>query len=224
MIYVVSDIHGQYDRFIELLKVINFTSEDTLYILGDIIDRGPKIVKTIDFVIDKPNIHMILGNHEDMFLNYFFSKSNYDKSLWYYNGGAYTDLELSKLSDEKIKTYVDYFSKLPIEREVFVNNQKFLLVHGNYVTEKEKKYFTDIEYRYQVIWGRINQEDTGPNDKIVIFGHTVTHKYLGKENICKIWRNGNLIGIDCGMAKVSVYGDKCQLACLCLDTMQEFYV
>lgn len=224
MTYVVSDIHGQYDRLIKLLNKINFGSNDTLFILGDIIDRGPEIVKVIDLVMDTPNIRMIIGNHEDMFLNYFYSKSYNDKALWYHNGGAYTDLEFSTLSEEKLKKYVEYFSKLPIEIEININNQKFLLVHGNYVSESEKKYFNEVEYRFQTIWGRVKKEDTGPKDKIVIFGHTVTHKYLGKDAPFRIWKNGNIIGIDCGMAKFSVYGDKCQLGCLCLETMNEIYV
>ena len=38
--YVCSDIHGQYDLYKTMLNEINFTSEDHLYILGDMIDRG----------------------------------------------------------------------------------------------------------------------------------------------------------------------------------------
>ena len=48
--YVISDIHGQYDTFMRMLKQIKFCEEDTLYILGDAIDRGPdgiKILKAI---------------------------------------------------------------------------------------------------------------------------------------------------------------------------------
>lgn len=37
--YVISDIHGQYDMFIELLDKIQFQNTDTLYILGDILDQ-----------------------------------------------------------------------------------------------------------------------------------------------------------------------------------------
>ena len=39
--YVVSDIHGEDDRFHAMLQKINFSKEDTLYILGDVVDRGP---------------------------------------------------------------------------------------------------------------------------------------------------------------------------------------
>ena len=37
--YVVSDIHGEYDMFVELLEKISLREDDTLYILGDILDR-----------------------------------------------------------------------------------------------------------------------------------------------------------------------------------------
>lgn len=40
MKYVVSDIHGCYDKYRELLKVLALSYDDTLYILGDVIDRG----------------------------------------------------------------------------------------------------------------------------------------------------------------------------------------
>ena len=69
----------------------------------------------------------------------------------------------------------------------------------------------------------IKKEDTGPKDKVVIFGHTPTNRYLGNEKPFTIWKNGNVIGIDCGLAKISAYQEKCQLACLCLDTMTEIY-
>ncbi len=39
--YVISDIHGQYKMFLDLLDKIKLKDTDTLYILGDILDRGP---------------------------------------------------------------------------------------------------------------------------------------------------------------------------------------
>lgn len=50
----------------------------------------------------------------------------------------------------------------------------------------------------------------------VIFGHTPTWYISGKN---KIWHNGKMIGIDCG-----VVSSKGQLGCLRLDDMKEFYV
>ena len=38
MRYVVSDIHGNYELLVKLLKKINFSEDDTLFVLGDVID------------------------------------------------------------------------------------------------------------------------------------------------------------------------------------------
>ena len=39
MIYCISDIHGEYDKFIQMLGLIGLRDEDTLYVLGDVFDR-----------------------------------------------------------------------------------------------------------------------------------------------------------------------------------------
>lgn len=40
MAYAISGIHGRYDRYAALLKRIDLREEDTLYVLGDVIDWG----------------------------------------------------------------------------------------------------------------------------------------------------------------------------------------
>lgn len=49
-----------------MLNKIQFTDEDELYILGDIMDRGPNSIDIYYFVKAMPNVHMIKGNHEIM--------------------------------------------------------------------------------------------------------------------------------------------------------------
>lgn len=51
--YVMSDIHGCYAEFIEMLQKINFGDDDELYVLGDIFDRGPQPLKVLDYILDK---------------------------------------------------------------------------------------------------------------------------------------------------------------------------
>ena len=41
-IYAMSDIHGSYDAFCEMLSLIKMTDNDELILLGDYVDRGPK--------------------------------------------------------------------------------------------------------------------------------------------------------------------------------------
>ena len=65
-IFVISDLHGQIVLLQLLLERIGFTENDELYILGDIMDRGPNSIDIYYFVKAMDNIHMIKGNHEIM--------------------------------------------------------------------------------------------------------------------------------------------------------------
>ena len=49
-IYVLSDLHGHFDIFIQMLKKINFNDNDELYILGDCCDRGPDSLKIYMYI------------------------------------------------------------------------------------------------------------------------------------------------------------------------------
>ena len=64
--YVMSDIHGEYEQFVELLGKINLKDEDTLYVLGDILDRGPHPIKVMRKLMEMPNAVCLVGNHELM--------------------------------------------------------------------------------------------------------------------------------------------------------------
>lgn len=47
MIYVISDIHGNINRFNSIMEQINLQDTDTLYVLGDVIDRYRYGIKKI---------------------------------------------------------------------------------------------------------------------------------------------------------------------------------
>ena len=66
--YVISDIHGEYERFMELLEEIELKDTDTLYVLGDVLDRGEHPIKVILKLMEMPNAFCIVGNHEVMAL------------------------------------------------------------------------------------------------------------------------------------------------------------
>ena len=56
------------------------------------------------------------------------------------------------------------------------------------------------------------------HDLLVIFGHTPTFRF-DYDLPVHIWHGENRIGIDCGCG----HGTGCQLGCLRLDDMKEFY-
>jgi serine/threonine protein phosphatase 1 len=215
MIYVMSDIHGQYKTFLKMLKKINFSQNDELYILGDVIDRGPESVKILEYILDKENIHFILGNHEDMFIeSYYCDFSTYMPCtrMWFMNGGLATFPDIKDMEKEKLSKIIKYLEDSPIYIELEVNGQKFFLSHAGYDKDLD---------RHELIWNRYPFEVRVPEDTIAIFGHTGTYHYNSKTPY-ELEEYKNLIDIDCGLARQNP--TKSRLCCLCLNNMNEFYV
>ncbi|HHH49561.1 MAG TPA: serine/threonine protein phosphatase, partial [Saprospiraceae bacterium] len=50
--FVLSDIHGNHKTFLKLLEKIQLTTADELYILGDLIDRGPDSKGVFDTIFE----------------------------------------------------------------------------------------------------------------------------------------------------------------------------
>ena len=63
--YVMSDIHGDFNRFERAIREIDYDEEkDLLYIIGDAIDRGRKNLEMLNYIKTHPAIRFIKGNHE----------------------------------------------------------------------------------------------------------------------------------------------------------------
>lgn len=73
--FVMSDINGDYDKYKELLDIINFGPDDTLYVLGNAI--GPEASEynphgRYEVLLDmasRPNVHAVLGDCKAMALD-----------------------------------------------------------------------------------------------------------------------------------------------------------
>ena len=66
MTYVMSDLHGEYDKYLSMLDKIKFSDDDDLYILGDVVDRGQKPVEILRDMSMRHNVFPIMGNHDKM--------------------------------------------------------------------------------------------------------------------------------------------------------------
>ena len=213
MVYVMSDLHGKYKLFLEMLKLIQFSDKDTLYILGDVVDRGEEPVKILLHIMKSKNIHLILGNHEQMLLDserHNFNYFCYDTQLWASNGGLTTYDELMTLNEDTRKEIISFLKKIPYKKEIEVENKKFILVHGCYGKSKET-----------ILWNRMNENIQRPMDSTIIFGHTPTCNYQSDFPFV-IWKKDNLIDIDCGLARQKP--NFSQLGCLRLNDLKEFYL
>ncbi len=234
-IYVISDIHGEYDKYLELLSLINFDDTDTLYVLGDVVDRGVKPISVLREMINKPNIVPILGNHEVMtilslkILNREISDETVREieknpediefvTSWIQQGGNTTLNEFLELSNDEKENISRYLKEFSIYETININNQEYILLHaglGNFSVDKPLNQYTIEELAFM----RTDYSKKYCNDKFIITGHTPTRFIEGnttKDD--KIFRMNNHIAIDCGC----VFGGK--LAALCLNDGEEFYV
>lgn len=73
--YIIGDIHGCYDEFIELMNQIGVTDDDLVISLGDIVDRGNKSLELYHYFKNRTNSVVLMGNHERKHLNGVLSYS-----------------------------------------------------------------------------------------------------------------------------------------------------
>jgi serine/threonine protein phosphatase 1 len=207
MTYVIADIHGEYFKFIKMLEIIEFKDIDRMFILGDVIDRGKYPTRTLLYIIDHPNMIMIMGNHEYMMLGSMQKQSRLH-SCWMNNGGEITLNQFQGLNIGNQNKIVKYIYDLPNVIEL----DNYILVHAGL----NKTHENDYDFS---IWAREEFLDYSTElDKTVIFGHTPTC-FMSTKTPMSIWYDDGRIGIDCGAC---FKGGR--LGCLRLDDMKEFYV
>lgn len=215
--YVMSDIHGQYDAFMEMIDQIQFTDDDELYIVGDLIDRGPKSIECIKWVANHDNVLAMLGNHELLFLD------NYTHD----DEGIYDTITKARdtMKPEAVEAIAAWISDMPECKLVKVDGKNFYLCHTQALNQD---YFKDnLTERLFPDYGRYKKYyNTSIKDITSIFGHIPTmqmRKWYEQENSSKMWKNcdASIIDIDCGAGYPEHGG--C-LGCLRLNDMREYYV
>ncbi|MDE6687062.1 MAG: metallophosphoesterase [Lachnospiraceae bacterium] len=144
--YVLSDVHGQYNAYKKMLEKIQFSEKDFLYVLGDVIDRGPEGIRLIQDIMQRENAELLLGNHECMLLNALeylrqreagnLNDEVYDGftpyELWVHpcNGGEGTCLELLSMPEEERNKIEEYLKSLYLIRRIKIGEQSYHLSHS----------------------------------------------------------------------------------------------
>jgi serine/threonine protein phosphatase 1 len=248
MKYVCSDIHGCYERYNKLLDKINFTDEDTLYILGDVIDRNPEGIRILLDIMNRKNVVLLMGNHESFMYDFLMkSKNEYDepwvdnglRDIWFAacNGGAVTYKAFLELDTDTQNEIYKYLGTLPYICLVNIGDKKYHLSHTGTIAnvlDQQIWYRKDLTSvgRERIIWYSPYRSDCWlsldnyPADYTCLIGHVPVQRIYYDETDYKAHIDDNLIDIDGGCAYYSDEGDgvKTALICYCLDTDEFTYI
>lgn len=230
MHFVISDIHACYEEYKKMLKKIKFKDTDTLYVLGDVLDRGPSPFKVLKDMMARNNVVFLLGNHEYMFLRVMkkmflykkeqeLSKSDWiEYLLWLKNGGLPTKIEFEKLTKKEQLEILEYIENASVYEEISINEKKFILVHAGLGSYDSRKPIEECEL-YELLESRMDYSKRYIKDESIhiVSGHTPT-PYITGDKTCTVYENNGHIAIDCGCA----YGGR--LAAYTLETGISIYV
>ena len=154
---IIGDVHGHADELEVLLQKLGYQLQSGIYhppkgrqavFLGDFIDRGPKIRKTLHIVknmCDQGNAFAIMGNHE--FNAVCFHTPTTDKGGFYRKHGFkeikqhYETLEQFSKFPEEWDVFLDWFKKLPL----YLEFENFRVVHACW-DDKHIKWLNENNY------------------------------------------------------------------------------
>lgn len=215
--WAFSDIHGERHLFDAVMEKIG--PNDTVFFLGDAIDRGPDGWAIFKELMDDPRVIFICGNHEDMMINALrtFPEIRWSREMevWSWNGNEPTLEAIRNDDPEVVRQYLDRARNLSIFETYIspVNGYTFWLSHaGCDYTENLAE--LDAEH---LIWDRTHfisnkwfHDD--PDDLFIVHGHTpipllveelsMYHDDIPREGDIEpgayYYADGHKICIDCG--------------------------
>lgn len=225
MTYVCSDLHGNGDAYYDLKAILN--SDDKLYIIGDVLDRGDDGIDILLDIMSDSRISLILGNHESILNMGAFWELHAAGSPDEIEEIISANLDIEQIGQEKTLQdfaelskgeqgeIIEFLNSLPLYEELSVNGRNYLLVHGGLPD------FSDMPIEYydeaELLFGPHNFDEQHYADTTVIVGHLPTRFIHGAEPY-SIFRSGDSIAIDCGCG---MQGGR--LGVLCLETDEEIY-
>jgi serine/threonine protein phosphatase 1 len=197
VVIAVGDIHGCADELRRLLGKLPITAETTVVFLGDYIDRGPSGRQVIDTVLElseRCQVVTLMGNHEDMFIDFLNDPTSAAAAGYIFNGGSAT---LASYSDE----YGDY--TIPPDHSGFLRGLRVLqetdnhlFVHGG-IPDIPIDQIDPARHGHDMLWMRgsfLNSQF--PWSKVIVHGHTpvnavtIAHNRINLDTGCVF--NGHL--------------------------------
>lgn len=170
----IGDVHGHYDGLMRLLEAIAPQTDDQVYFVGDLIDRGPKSAQVIQFV-RQSGYSCVLGNHEQLLLEAFpegSQVSQYGLQAWLQSGGQNT--VASYADPELLLENIAWLRSLPTHLDL----GDVWLVHAGLHPRLPVHQQTAQEYCWIREEFHSSVHPYFPN-KLIITGHTITFTLPG---------------------------------------------
>ena len=209
--YVCSDLHGEYPAYQAIIGQLK--EKDKLYILGDVIDRGPDGIKILQDIMkrkEKGQVEFLIGNHELMMVQALILGDKTQEKNWTSkeNSGEVTKKAFEKLSPADQKSIKEFLLDSYVYKNIDVDSQKVHFVHAKAVQdEKDNSNKTVREMLAEgkeklmetAVWSRgVNSlmssephPESAKKGTFTVIGHSPTDNNLIK------YKNGYL-NIDCG--------------------------
>ncbi len=163
---VIGDVHGCYKTFLALLEML--PKDRDIYLVGDVIDRGPGSREMIEYLINHPEIRCVRGNHEGMMIKTLDDEESWMED-WMYNGG-------NKCLDSYKTDEPGFFMEIPEKHDIYVRSLPMFIETNDVIISHSG----DIRDNW-------NRGCLYPaNKKFHIFGHTPVNKPIIGNNYANI--------------------------------------
>ena len=134
-LYLMSDVHGYFIPFLQILEKIRFEDADRMVILGDLVAKGPDSLGLLRFVMEHKNILALRGNHEQRLLQYFGTDRAAgipDSTMrsWVAGDGAGIIRQMNMLSETGRRKVLEFIGTMPLWEVMEICGRKYVLVHG----------------------------------------------------------------------------------------------
>ena len=227
--YVCADIHGLWERYIQVYDHVG--PDDTLYILGDVIDRGADGIKIIKDIMKRKNVELLIGNHEHMLLQALYKKNSAIFDLWCSvgNGGGITYTMLINEPLWMQYSILCYLIRRPLCVSVQIEDTLYVLTHSGPVKlgigNQLKYYEANDQLRDMITWYSPYRNDTYiPFEAYDLqYHYIIGHVPVQKREKDTILTCDNITDIDCGCAMAHLREDT-SLTLLCLNDFTVQYL
>ncbi len=231
MTFVIGDIHGKKDKYLEMLEKLNPSDTDAVFVLGDVIGVGDDGIEILRDMMYRSNIFPVLGEQEYMakkLLPLISSAKNIEeaKSLlsgndaelfkkWLTMKSEKTISDFLSLDEENKESIIDYLEEFAPYEEIEANGKNFILVHAGIDGFEEDKPLEEYPEEAFVFAETDYQKSYFPESYLVT-GHTPT-AVIDRQCTGKVYAKKRHLAIDCGAA----YGGR--LAAVCLEKLKVYY-